>query len=57
VKYAQRRLCPQPKEFYREGAKDAKDAKLREVDIKFWFLLRETSLLRSFAVTHLRIAD
>jgi len=22
--YAQRELCPQPKEFYREGAKDAK---------------------------------
>ncbi|MGD0389363.1 MAG: hypothetical protein ABSC42_10460 [Tepidisphaeraceae bacterium] len=37
---AQRWLRPQPKEFYREGAKDAK---LREVKINSCFLLRVTS--------------
>jgi hypothetical protein len=38
--FAQRELCPQPKEFYREGAKDAK---LREGQIKSCFFLRATS--------------
>jgi hypothetical protein len=49
---AQRELCPQSKEFYREGAQrgvspqpkefyreDAKDAKLREAKINSCFLL------------------